>query len=278
MSRVLDNKRINSQVTFMKLEAPHVVKNARPGQFIVIKIDEKGERIPLTIVESDEAKGTISIIFQEVGKTTKKLATLGYGSEVMDVIGPLGKPTHIKKFGKILCIGGGVGTAEIYPVAKAFKEIGNEMVSIIGARNKELLFLINEMKAINTRLYVVTDDGSIGRKGLVTDVLGELLKKEHFNLVYAVGPILMMWQVAAMTKKYNVKTIVSLNANMVDATGMCGTCRVKVGDKIKFTCVDGPEFDAHQIDFSEFITRDKRFKSEEEESLRCYAKKDKLLS
>lgn len=272
MFKILDKKRLNPQVTFMKLEAPHVVENARPGQFVVIKIDEKGERIPLTVVESNRDEGTISIIFQEVGKTTKKLATLEGGKSVMDIIGPLGKPTHIEKLGKIICVGGGVGTAEVYPVAKAFKDIGNKVISIIGARNKELLLLVDEMKAISSQLYITTDDGSAGRKGFVTDVLEELLEKESYNLVYSVGPILMMRQVAVATKKYNIKTIVSLNANMVDATGMCGTCRVRVGGETKFTCVDGPDFDGHQVDFVEFINRDRRFKDREEESLRFYEK------
>jgi len=271
--KILDKKRLNPQVTFMKLEAPHVVENAKPGQFIVIKIDEKGERIPLTIVNNNIDEGTVSIVFQEIGKTTKRLATLEIENEVMDIIGPLGRPTHIEKFGKMLCVGGGVGTAEIYPVARAFKDVGNEITSIIGARDKDLLLFVDEMKLLSSRLYITTDDGSAGRKGLVTDVLEELLKKESFSLVYAVGPVLMMKRVADVTKNYNIKTVVSLNANMVDATGMCGTCRVKVGGKTKFTCVDGPDFDAHQVDFFEFINRDRRFKDKEEESLRHYEKK-----
>jgi len=270
--KILDKKKINPEVTFMKLQAPHVIENARPGQFVVIKIDEKGERIPLTIVDKNE-EGTISIIFQEVGKTTKELAALEVGNEVMDVIGPLGRPTHIEKRGRIICVGGGVGTAEIYPVAKAFKDAGNEIISVIGARNKDLLLFVDEMKAISSETFITTDDGSEARKGLVTDVLKELLKKEKFDLVYSVGPVLMMRAVAETTRRYNIKTIVSLNANMVDATGMCGTCRVKVGGETKFTCVDGPDFDAHQIDFTEFINRDRRFKDKEEESLKTYEKR-----
>lgn len=270
MFKILDKRRLNPQTTFMKLEAPHIVENAKPGQFIVIKIDEKGERIPLTIV--DKEGDEISIIFQEVGKTTKKLATLEIGDEVMNIIGPLGRSTHIEKIGRIICVGGGVGTAEIYPVAKAFKNKGNEIISIIGARSKDLLLFSDEIKAISSQIYITTDDGSEGRKGFVTNVLEELLKKESYDLIYSVGPILMMRQVALATKKYNIKTIVSLNANMVDATGMCGTCRVKVGGETKFTCVDGPDFDAHEIDFVEFINRDRRFKDKEEESLRCYEK------
>lgn len=270
--KILEKRRMNPEVTFMKLEAPHVVKNVLAGQFIVIKIDEKGERIPLTIYDSDKSEGTVSIIFQEIGKTTKQLAALEAGGAVADIIGPLGKHTHVENLGRIICIGGGVGTAEVYPVARAFKDAGNEIISIIGARNKDLLLLVDEMKALSSQIYITTDDGSGGRKGLVTDVLEELLKKDTYSLVYTVGPILMMRAVASATRKYNIKTIVSLNANMVDATGMCGTCRVSVGGQTKFTCVDGPDFDGHEVDFVGLINRDGRFKDKEEESLRIYEK------
>ncbi len=272
MFKILEKKRLNPQVTYMKLEAPHVVENAKPGQFVVIKIDEAGERIPLTIVDRSIEDGTISIIFQEIGKTTKKLGRCEAGGELMDIIGPLGRSTHIEKFGRVICVGGGVGTAEIYPVAKALKEAGNEIVSIIGARNKDLLLFADELKAISSRIYITTDDGSAGRKGLVTGTLKDLLQKEKFNLVYSVGPVMMMRAVADATREYNIKTLVSLNANMVDATGMCGTCRVRVGGETKFTCVDGPDFDAHQIDFAEFINRDRRFKDKEEEAIKFYEK------
>jgi len=272
MFKIIEKKRLNPQVTFMKLKAPHVVKNAKAGQFLVIKIDEKGERIPLTIVDTDKKEETVTIIFQEVGTTTKRLAALDKGGSVMDIIGPLGKATHVGRIGKVICVGGGVGTAEIYPVAKAFKDAGGEVISIIGARNKELLLLLDEMKAVSSQFYAATDDGSFGKKGFVTDVLKDLLDKASYDLVYAVGPIFMMKAVALLTKQYNLKTIVSLNANMVDATGMCGTCRVTVGGKTKFACVDGPDFDAHEVDFEEFINRDRRFKDKEEESLKCYEK------
>jgi ferredoxin--NADP+ reductase len=272
MFAIVDKKRLNSQVTLMKLKAPHVVRNAKAGQFVVIKTDERGERIPLTIVDTDKREETITIIFQEVGATTNCLAKFEKGDSVMDILGPLGKATHIGKAGKVICIGGGVGTAEIYPVAKAFKEAGNEVTSIIGARNKELLLLMDEMKAAGDHLHIATDDGSFGRKGFVTDMLKELLDKGTYNLVYAVGPIFMMKAVADLTRQYNLKTIVSLNANMVDATGMCGTCRVTVGGKTKFACVDGPDFDAHEIDFEEFINRDRRFKDKEEESVKHHEK------
>lgn len=272
MFEIVEKRRLNPQVTFMRISAPHVAKNAKAGQFAVLKIDEKGERIPLTIVDADKAEGTIAIIFQEVGATTKRLAAMDEGGGVMDVIGPLGRSTHVGKLGRVICVGGGVGTAEVYPVARAFKEAGNEVTSIIGARDKELLLLIDEMKAASDRFYMATDDGSFGEKGFVTDILKKLLDRGSYDLVYAVGPIFMMRAVAALTKQYNLKTIVSLNANMVDATGMCGTCRVTVGGKTKFACVDGPDFDAHEVDFEEFINRDKRFKDKEEESLRCYEK------
>ncbi len=272
MYGVLEKKKMCSDVTFMRIEAPHVIENAKPGQFVVIKIHEKGERIPLTIVETDVAEKSVTIIFQEVGKTTKELATLNPGSSVSDIIGPLGHPTPIEKYGRVVCIGGGVGTAEVYPVARALRQAGNEITSIIGARNKGLLFLVDEMKALSCEFHVTTDDGSYGRKGLVTDVLKELLGKNRYGLVYTVGPILMMKAVADMTRSCGIKTLASLNANMVDATGMCGTCRVTVGGQTKFTCVDGPDFDAHRIDFVELINRDSRFKAQQEESLRRYEK------
>jgi ferredoxin--NADP+ reductase len=273
MFPIIEKKNLSPQVTSMKFSAPYAAKNARPGQFVVIRIDERGERIPLTIAESDKKEGTITVIFQEAGATTKRLANINKGGAVIDIIGPLGRPTHVEKAGRVICVGGGVGAAEIYPVAGAFKAAGNEVISIIGARNKELLFLADEMRAISSRLYITTDDGSFGRKGFVTDVLKELLDAGgDYGLVYAVGPVLMMRAAALLTKNYNVKTLVSLNANMVDATGMCGTCRVTVAGKTKFACVDGPDFDAHQIDFEEFINRDKRFKDKEEESLRYHEK------
>lgn len=286
MFTIVDKKRLNSQVTLMKLKAPHVVRNAKAGQFVVIKTDKEGERIPLTIVDTNKKEETISIIFQEVGTTTKCLAKFEKGDSVMDILGPLGKATHTGEAGKVICVGGGVGTAEIYPVAKAFREAGNEVTSIVGARSKDLLLLLDEMKATSNQFYIATDDGSFGKKGFVTDILKELLDKtplertrgsipmdkEKYDLVYAVGPIFMMKAVAILTKKYNLKTIVSLNANMVDATGMCGTCRVTVAGETKFACVDGPDFDAHEIDFEEFISRDRRFKDKEEESLKYHEK------
>lgn len=251
----------------MTIEAARACKNAMPGQFVMIKITENGERIPLTIFESSKEKNTITIIFQEAGKTTKELASLKKGDALSDVAGPLGKSTAITKIGKIILIGGGVGIAELLPIAKFAKEIGNELTIIIGARTKELLILEKDLKKLTEKVFVTTDDGSYGEKGLVTAPLKKLLEKETFDLAYSVGPDIMMKSVCAVTKDFALKTIVSLDANMVDATGMCGTCRVMVGNEVKFTCVDGPEFDGHKVDFNEFMARQKRFKNEEKKSL-----------
>jgi len=243
------------RVVKLVVTAPDIAKKAKPGQFVVLMVKEEGERIPLTVVECDEAKGVITLIFQELGFTTKLLGRLDIGDCLYAIIGPLGHSTEIKKEGKLILVGGGVGIAEIYPVAKAFKEAGNYVVTIIGARTKDLLILENELKSISDELLIATDDGSYGKKGFTTDILIEFLKKDKFALIYAVGPIPMMRQVAIVTKNFNVKTIASLNALMVDGTGMCGCCRVEVGGKIKFSCVDGPEFDAHQVDWEGLIKR-----------------------
>lgn len=247
--------------------------NAKAGQFVVVMIEESGERIPLTLADTDKSKGLISLIFQEVGFTTKKLGLLNEGDTLFAVLGPLGKPTHSEKVGTVICIGGGVGIAEVYPVSRAFKEAGNHVIGIIGARSKELLILEEEMKKVCEELFVTTDDGSYGRKGFVTDVLKEQLDKianakdTNNCLVYAIGPVPMMARVADVTRPYNVKTVVSLNPIMVDATGMCGSCRVTVAGETKFGCVDGPEFDAHQVDFKELTERLSFFKQQEQECL-----------
>lgn len=268
--KILKKKKLNPLINLLEVEAPLVVSEAKAGQFIVLRIDEKGERIPLTVAKKDKEQGVITIIFQEAGKTTRKLATLKEGDSVLDLIGPLGKPTDFGKAGKILFIGGGVGVAEILPVVEYAKEEGNDITVIIGARNKELILFEKELKALTDRLFITTDDGSCGRKGLVTDAFKELAAKEKFDLAYCVGPDIMMKFVCLATKEYGLKTLVSLDANMIDATGMCGTCRVTVGGKTKFTCVDGPEFDGHQVDWAEFLSRQKRFQKEEKESLERY--------
>jgi len=272
MSKILEKQRLNSQVCRFQVEAPEVAKKAQAGQFVMLRIDEKGERIPLTVCGYDRDKGMVTIIAQEIGKSTAKLCTLNKGDEIKDFIGPLGVPTHLDKFGKVICIGGGVGIAEIYPSAKALKEKGNSITVVIGAKTKELLILEEELNQVADRVFIATDDGSYQQKGFVTDVLGQLLEKEKFDKCFAVGPNVMMKAVCDMTKPYELSTLVSLSANMIDATGMCGTCRVTVGGEVKFTCVDGPEFDGHKVDFNELTTRDKRFVKQEQHSLELFRK------
>ncbi|MFA5256003.1 MAG: sulfide/dihydroorotate dehydrogenase-like FAD/NAD-binding protein [Candidatus Omnitrophota bacterium] len=240
-----------------------IALKARPGQFVVLMTSEKGERIPLTIVERDLPKGTIKLIFQEAGLTTKILGAMKTGDSLYSLVGPLGHPTEIKKYGKIIIVGGGVGIAEIYPVARAMKEAGNHITTILGARSKDLLILENELKSASDEFYVATDDGSYGRKCFATDILEELLGKGKYDLVYSVGPIPMMKRSSMVTRKFNTKTIVSLNAIMVDATGMCGCCRVTVGGKTYFSCVDGPEFDASLVDWEELTKRNRIYDDKE---------------
>ncbi len=272
MFKILDVKQLSKEIKSMKVSAPEIAKKAKPGQFIVLRIDEKGERIPLTINDFDPKTGSITIIFQEVGKTTKKLGMLKKGDFLIDVAGPLGHPGRVEKIGTVVCIGGGVGAAVIYPEARALKETGNEVLSIIGARSRHMVILEDQMRKISDELYITTDDGSYGRIGVVTDPLKEILTKRKIDLVIAIGPIIMMKFVCLMTKEFNIPTIVNLNPIMVDATGMCGSCRVTVGNEIKFACVDGPEFDGHLVDFDELTNRNARFLEEEKESCRC--KKD----
>ncbi len=278
MYRIASKEYLNKQNCKMSLEEPNIARAAKPGQFVVIRVDETGERIPVTIFNADSQKGTITVIFQEVGTTTFKLGSLKTNDKVLDLVGPLGRPTDIKKYGTVVCIGGGVGAAEIYPGAKALKNAGNEVITIIGARTKELLILEEELGKVSDKLYVTTDDGSYKRKGFVTDVLKELLNSANkkINIVFAVGPVPMMKAVCDLTKMPGIETIVSLNSNMVDATGMCATCRVTVGGKIKFACVDGPEFDGHLVDFEELMWRNNRFLKEEKKSLELFKHKCKL--
>jgi ferredoxin--NADP+ reductase len=250
-----------TRVVRIKVFAPHVASRALPGQFIALMVSEVGERIPLTVVDKD--KESIVLIFQEAGLTTRLLGKLNVGDSLYAIAGPLGHPTHIKNYGKVILVGGGVGIAEIYPVAKAFKEAGNHVTSILGARTKELLILEKELASVSNETIVLTDDGSYSRKGFTTDALNELLSKEKYDLVYSVGPIPMMRRVADVTKNYNTFTLVSLNAIMVDATGMCGCCRVTVDGKTKFSCVDGPEFEAHAVDWDELTKRNRVYEQKE---------------
>ncbi|RLF96606.1 sulfide/dihydroorotate dehydrogenase-like FAD/NAD-binding protein [Thermococci archaeon] len=270
MHRIVYKKQLSENVKLFDVEAPLVAKKFKAGQFLIVKIDEKGERIPLTIVDTDKENGTIRIIFQEVGKSTKKLGLLNVGDMIQDVIGPLGKPAEIKKFGKVVCVGGGVGVAPLYPQAKALKKEGNEVISIIGARNKDLIILEEEMKSVSDRLYITTDDGSYVRKGFVSDVLREILEKEKIERVITIGPAIMMMVTARETKPYNVKTIASLNSIMVDGTGMCGACRVSVGGETKFACVDGPDFDAHLVDFELLMERQRIYLEEERKAMELF--------
>ena len=242
-------------VILNEIEAPLIARKAKPGQFVILKANEDGERIPLTMAETDPAKGTITVIYMVVGKSTALFKTLQVGDGYQDVIGPLGKPTHIEKVGTVVCVGGGTGVAVLHPITRALKEAGNHVICIIGARSKDLLILEDKMRTASNELHVCTDDGSYGHHGFVTEVLKEVLAKEDVKLAVAIGPVPMMKFVSLITKEKNVKTIVSLNPIMVDGTGMCGGCRVSIGGQNKFACVDGPEFDGHQVDYDELMQR-----------------------
>jgi ferredoxin/flavodoxin---NADP+ reductase len=265
MYEIIEKQVLSDNVQLMKIKAPLVAKKAKPGQFIILRIDEKGERIPLTIADYDGKKGTVTIIFMEVGKTTKQLGMMNKGDSLLNFVGPLGVPSEIENFGTVVCIGGGVGIAPLYPIIKALKQEGNQVISILGARNKSLLMLEKEIAEFSDELHIATDDGSKGTKGFVTTVLQKLIDDgKKIDIVWSIGPVIMMKVVSDLTKKYDLKTIVSLNPIMVDGTGMCGGCRVTVGGEIKFACVDGPEFDGHKVDFDNLMLRNRRFIEEEQ--------------
>ena len=247
----------------LTIDAPFVTKNAQAGQFVILRVDEEGERVPLTIADYNREKGELTIVFMAVGYTTKKLAKLSVGDEIADVVGPLGQPTHIKKYGTVVCLAGGYGAAPCYLIAKAFKDAGNKVYMIMGARTKDLIFWNEKMKDACSELFITTDDGSLGTKGFVTGVLEDIMKKEKIDYAIAVGPMPMMRAVAELTRGKGIKTEASMNPIMVDGTGMCGACRVTVGGKVKFACVDGPDFDAHEIDFDEVINRTRIYKNYE---------------
>ena len=250
------------------LEAPRIARKQKAGQFVILRIYEEGERIPLTIENSDPARGTINIVVQSAGKTTQLLNSLTTGDQILDVVGPLGKPSEIEKFGTVVVIGGGVGTAMAYPSAAAFKRAGNRVITIVGARNKELVILEQELRAVSDTLMITTDDGSYADKGFVTDKLRQLIENgTRIDLVLAVGPVVMMRAVAEMTRKENIRTVVSLNTIMIDGTGMCGGCRVLIDDKSQFACVDGPEFDAHKVNFDVLVQRNSMYREAEQRSL-----------
>lgn len=261
---IVSKQELSPQVKFIEVCAPEIAQKAKPGQFVMLRLDEDGERFPLTLVNWDKSKGTISLIFQEVGVSTKKLGKLPVKNTISNVAGPLGNPSEIKSLGLVVIVCGGVGTAAAYPIAKGFKEAGNRVISIVGARNKDLLILEDEMREVSDELYISTDDGSKGHKGFVSEVLNQLIEKGYpINIVYAIGPPLMMKAASNVTKPHCIKTMVSLNPIMVDGMGMCGACRVTVGDKTKFACVDGPEFDASIVDFAELVKRLKIYPEEE---------------
>lgn len=264
MYEIVQAEALSDNVKKFVVAAPLVARKCQPGQFVIIRVDETGERIPLTIADFDRAAGTITIIFQEVGFSTKQLGQLPLGAAIHDVAGPLGKPTEIAKFGTVVCIGGGIGVAPVYPIARAYKEAGNKVIAIIGARTAALLIYVAEMQAVVDGMYITTDDGSAGQKGLVIDPLKTLIDKgEKIDRVMAIGPMIMMKSVAETTKPYHIRTIVSLNPIMVDGTGMCGGCRVRVGNENKFACVDGPEFDGHLVDFTTLMYRQRMYTAQE---------------
>ena len=252
-----------TRITRIEVLSPDIARKAEPGQFIALMVSDKGERIPLTIVDANKDAGSITLIYQELGFTTQLLGQMKEGDSLYSLVGPLGHATDIRNYGKVILVGGGVGIAEIYPVARALKAAGNSITSILGARTKSLLILENELKAVSDNLLIATDDGSYGRKAFTTDILDDELQKQKYGLVYSVGPIPMMKRSAAVSAKYGVKTIVSLNAIMVDATGMCGCCRVTIGGKTLFSCVDGPEFDAQQVDWDELVKRNRIYEDKE---------------
>lgn len=271
MFKILNKKILNEYVSQMTLYAPYVAKNANPGQFIILRVDEFGERIPLTIFDYDEKNGTIDIIYQKIGTTTLKLDKKSEGEYLLDVVGPLGKKSEIEGLKKAMIISGGVGSAIAYPLAKKIKNTGAETIIISGFRTKNLIILEDEMRNISDELFVMTDDGSNGKKGFVTEALLEKLKKStEYDLIIAVGPIPMMKAVCDITKKFGIKTIVSMNSIMIDGTGMCGGCRLTVDGKVRFACVDGPDFDGHKVDFDEVMTRNRTFIDIEKKSYEKY--------
>jgi NAD(P)H-flavin reductase len=270
MYNILEKEILSENVVKLVLDNKIIAANRKAGQFVIVKIDEKGERIPLTIADADPRQGTLTLIIQKVGTTSHKLSLLNVGDTVSDLVGPLGRPTGIEKVGTVLAAGGGVGIAPMYPIARALKEAGNRLVAILAARSKDLIILEKEFTRFADEVIIMTDDGSYGKKGLVTNGIEEVIKREKVNLCVTIGPAIMMKFVALLTKKYNIHTIASLNTIMVDGTGMCGACRISVGGQTKFVCVDGPEFNAHEVDFDEMLKRLNAYKKDEEISYSAF--------
>lgn len=275
MYRILQKEHVAPQVDAMLVDAPYVAKNAQAGNFVVLRLHERGERIPLTIADSDSRKGTITLLFQKVGKTTEEMGTLKAGDDIKDIAGPLGHPTPVKRYGHCVLVGGGIGSATLFPILKALKEKRNRVTVILGARTRELLVWEDRFREYANTVLLTTDDGSAGRKGLVTEALKDVIESSNVKIVLAVGPIRMMQAVSEVTKPYGLKTLVSLNPVMVEGTGMCGACRVNIAGKTKFACIEGPEFDAHEVDFQELAQRLGFYREEEAESMEKFKKKCK---
>lgn len=276
MHKIVRKKPLNPEICLLEIEARDIAEAAKAGQFVMLRIDEEGERFPLTLYDWDTKNGTITVVFQAVGVSTKKLCALKIGGFVLDIAGPLGHAMNTKDIGRVICIGGGVGTAEAYPIAKAMEKAGNNVTVIIGARTKQLIICENEMKEFCDKIHIATDDGSYGKKGFVTDILKELITADSYDLVFAIGPVIMMKMVSEMTKPKAIKTLVSLNSIMIDGTGMCGGCRVRYDDQSKFTCVDGPEFDGHLVDFDDLMRRQGRYVDKEKKALEHYEEKCRI--
>ncbi len=275
MNKIVNKKFLSELVVELEVEAPQIAKKRKAGHFVIVRVDEKGERIPLTISSANIEKGTITLILQKVGVTSSKVASLNPGEYLHDVVGPLGKATHIEKFGTVLCCGGGVGVAPLLPIVQAMKAAGNKVISVLAARTKDLIILEDEIRKASDEVIIMTDDGSYGEQGVVTVGMEKAIKKEKIDFCMAIGPAIMMKFAALKTKEYDIPTYVSLNTIMVDGTGMCGACRVSVDGQTKFVCVDGPEFDAHKVDFGEMMMRMGAYKAEEKEAFEKYSQTTK---
>ncbi len=273
MNRIIDKEYFSAAVVKLVVEAPRIAKSRKAGHFVIVRVGARGERIPLTIAEADVERGTITLIVQKVGVTSIKLCNLEAGEYITDVVGPLGAPTHVEKVGTVLACGGGVGVAPLLPIVEAFKKAGNKVITILAARKKELIILEEQMRGFSDEVLIMTDDGSYGTKGLVTDGMEEVIQREKVDLCVTVGPAVMMKYCTLLTKKYDIPTVASLNTLMVDGTGMCGACRVTVGGKTKFVCVDGPEFDAFEVDFDEMLLRLDSYKPSEAEAYESFLNK-----
>lgn len=264
MNKIVKKEHFSENVVMFEVEAPLIARSRKAGNFIILRVGEKGERIPLTIASSDIEKGTITLVVQKIGYSSAKLCELKEGDCITDLVGPLGRPTHIEKVGTVVCAGGGVGVAPLLPIVEAFKKAGNKVITVLAARNKDLIILEDQMKKYSDEVVIMTDDGSYGKQGLVTNGIEEIINREKVDLCVTIGPAIMMKFVSLLTKKYEIPTIASLNTIMVDGTGMCGACRITVGGKTRFVCVDGPEFDAHQVDFDEMLMRLSAYKEQEQ--------------